>query len=525
MSTNFLMRVGLLVAVFVCFTSATWAGSLELPSIFSENMVLQRDAPVPIWGRAEPGHGVTVSVYDGEKRLGQKKTTGDGESGAWRVDLDPLPAGGRYSLLIESRDGTGKVSDRLLFTNVLVGEVWITCGQSNMIWPIDSSANREEAVRRRHEYPNLRAAQMGRRNVHEVTEAKWDTRGFWGPVKWEETSYLLPRSSKTDVPGSTSAVGYFFARELYDHLGGDVPVGLINIGAILRAESWVDEETVKEMPQIAHLGGRIYPHATSRAFKGNVTPLAPYAVRGAIYYQGEMNAGAPQHYRFALEALIKSWRKAWDDPDLPFLLVQLPGFIEHKQGGEHELDMDEESLAEVADQNVDHNFCYIREAQLQVHQNVPHIGMAVTIDLGAPWNIHPPRKKPVGRRLALQARRLVYGDEEIVAQGPVPRNFRKKDDAFVIEFSHVGSGLVARRAKQLEGFELRTAGGKFVDATARIQGRRVIVSADGVTDPTGVRYAWAGYPDCNLYNEAGLPATPFIHPGIDFENWEGKSGR
>jgi sialate O-acetylesterase len=498
------------------------AGSLELPSIFSENMILQRGTAVPVWGRAGPGREVTVTVYEGGKQLSSKKTTGETKSGDWRVELDLLPTGGRYSLLIESRNQNGRVADRLLFTNVMVGEVWITCGQSNMIWPIDSSVARDEAVRNRHEYPNIRAAQMGMRNVHEVTDKKWDTRGFWGPVRWEETSYLLPRSSKTDVPGSTSAVGYYFARELYDYFGGKVPVGLINIGAILRAESWVDEPTVQTTPGIAHLAGKIYPHATSRAFKGNIAPLAPYAVRGAIYYQGEMNAGAPQQYRFALEALIKSWRRAWNDPELPFLIVQLPGFIQHKKDGEHRLDMDAESLEAVAGQNVDHNFCYIREAQLQVYRSMPRVGMAITIDLGTPWNIHPPRKKPVGKRLALQARKMVYGDQNLVAQGPVPRRFEKGEEAFVVGFSHVGSGLFAKGGNQLKGFELRTADGHFVDARARIEDARVIVSAEGISDPTGVRYAWAGYPDGNLYNREGLPAPPFIHPEVDFEDWKGK---
>lgn len=478
--------------------------AVRLPSIFSEGMVLQRDVKVPVWGAAEAGEKVTVTVYDRDKVLAKAETAA-APDGTWRVELDPLPTGGRYTLLVQGAE------NMVMFTDVLVGEVWLVCGQSNMMFPVESSAARDEAVAERHKYPNIRVAAIGRRKPHEVTEPQTDTEGYWGPVKWEHATYTVPRSSRTDVPGSSSAVSYYFARELYDYLGGKVPVGMLEVGAIQRVESWVDEQTVKQTPQLAPLAGKPYPHATSRSFNANIAPLAPYPVRGAIYYQGEMNAGDGATYGHGLTGLIRSWRKAWGREDMPFLIVQLPGFIKHEQE-RHELDMDEAILAKFRGRNVDHGFCDVREAQLCVAETVSRTWMAVTIDLGEPFNIHPPRKKPVAGRLFRLARKHVYGDDDVVADSPVPESVRPSDGGLRITFRNVGEGLKVR-GDSLEGFELAGEDGKWVEAKAEIVAPDAVkVSAGSAAGPQAVRYAWRGYPPVTLYNSADLPATPFRRP-------------
>ena len=500
----------LLLAPVACLADDT----LWMPSIFSEGMVLQRGMVVPVWGRAQPGAAVAVTLYDGGKKLAAGEAVAAAETGRWRVDLPELPTGGRFTLLIEATHADAPDAQRRMFSNVLVGEVWLFCGQSNMLHPMNACTERDDAIARRHEFPLIRTAQIGHRRTAEITERQDDVQGFWGPVKWEDAGYQVPRSSLTDISGSCSAVGYFFARSLTEALGRDVPVAVIEIGAILPVQSWVDEPELETAPVLTALKGKGYPDATSRAFKANIAPLAPYACRGAMYYQGEMNAGNGLVYQAGLTALIASWRRAWARPDLPFLVVQLPGFISH-QAGKTALDMDAASLAKFAGQNANHGFIPVREAQFRVSREVPNVGLVVTLDLGEKFDIHPPRKRAVGERLALQARKKAYGKKDVVADGPVPREFEHREGGFAIRFDGVGSGLMSRDA--LSGFEVADAAGVWHPATAVITGDSLEVRAAGVPEPTGVRYAWLGYPEATLFNREGLPATPFRHPAIGLD--------
>jgi sialate O-acetylesterase len=508
----------LLLAPVACLADDT----LWMPSIFSEGMVLQRGMVVPVWGRAQPGAAVAVTLYDGGKKLAAGEAVAAAETGRWRVDLPELPTGGRFTLLIEATHADAPDAQRRMFSNVLVGEVWLFCGQSNMLHPMNACAERDDAIARRHEFPLIRTAQIGHRRTAEITEPQEDVKGFWGPVKWEDAAYQVPRSSATDISGSCSAVGYFFARALAETLGRDVPVAVIEIGAILPVQSWVDVPELETAPVLTALKGKGYPDATSRAFKANIAPLAPYACRGAMYYQGEMNAGNGLVYQAGLAALIASWRRAWARPDLPFLVVQLPGFISH-QAGKTALDMDAASLAKFAGQNAHHGFIPVREAQLRVSREMPNVGLVVTLDLGEKFDIHPPRKRAVGERLALQARKLAYGENDVVADGPMPRGFDRRAGGFTIRFDGVGSGLVSRG--ELAGFEVADAAGVWHAATAAIEGDALHVRAADVPEPTGVRYAWLGYPEVTLFNREGLPATPFRHPatGLDEIQREGKA--
>jgi sialate O-acetylesterase len=511
MKAGHLLKVG---AGFFVIALATTVGlaaeSLWLPSIFSEHMVLQRGMPVPVWGRAKPGAPISVTLYDGGKKLAAGETTAAADTGRWRVDLPELPTGGRYTLLIEAKGDTELETERLMFSNVLVGEVWLFCGQSNMLHPMNACAERDDAIARRDEFPLIRVAQVGRRGTHEITEPQEQTQGYWGPVKWEAASYLVPRSSATDISGSCSAAGYFFARALSETLGREVPVAVIEVGAILPAETWVDPELAAAEPELEHLRGKGYPNATGRGFAANIVPLAPYACRGAMYYQGEMNAGRSRDYYHALKTLIASWRKAWARPEMPFLVVQLPGFISH-QAGKTALDMDAASLAKFDGENRNHGYSFIREAQLRVSRELPGVGLAVIIDKGEKFDIHPASKRPVGERLALQARKLAYGDKQVIADGPLPREFRPEGGQFVIRFDGVGGGLMAAEGG-LQGFEIRAAAGTWHPAVAEIKGDSVTVRAADVAEPVGVRYAWQGFPEVTLFNREGLPATPFQYP-------------
>ena len=503
-------RTGMMAGLLMLTQAAGWAGdSLWLPSIFSENMVLQREMPVPVWGRAKPGAPVAVTLYDGGKKLAAGEAVAVADTGRWRVDLPALPTGGRYTLLIEAKGATELETERRIYSNVLVGEVWLFCGQSNMMHPMNACAERDDAIARRQEFPLIRVAQVGHRHSHEIVTRQEETQGYWGPVKWEESAYQVPRSSVTDIPGSCSAIGYFFARALGESLGRDIPVAVIEVAAILPVQSWVDESVLETVPELAPLKGKGYPDATSRAFKANVAPLAPYACRGAMYYQGEMNAGDGFTYYHGLKALIASWRKVWARPDMPFLVVQLPGFISH-QAGKTALDMDAASLAKFDGENRNHGYIPIREAQLRVSREVPKVGLAVTLDQGDKFDIHPARKRAVGERLALQARKLAYGDKSGRTDSPTPRAFTRDGAKFTVAFDGIGGGLVARG--ELAGFELADDAGTWHLANGTIKGDTVEVQAAGVPAPAGVRYAWLGFPEATLFNQEGLPASPFRYP-------------
>ncbi len=489
-----------LVPIVAMGSAPAWA-AVKLPAVFSENMVLQRDVPIPVWGWAEDGTKVKISVYgNGKDPLAQAEAVAEG--GKFNLTLDPLPAGGRYTMVLD----TGDPAETLTFTNVLVGEVWITCGQSNAIWPVEKTTSIKEARANRAKYPLIRHMQLGHRKTREAAEPYETLGAFWGRPKWEDAGYSIMRTNQ-DIPGCQNAIGYYFARELYKYLGGEVPVGTIDIGAILRVESWVADEFVQADPVLVKLRGKRYPHETSRCYNANIAPLAPFPVRGAIYYQGEMNAGGGEIYEHGLKGLIQSWRKAWNDPKLPVLIVQLPGFIRHEKE-KHEYDMNAASLAKFHEDSAEHGFVNIRAAQLNVWQSVPNTGLAVTIDLGEPFDIHPPRKREVAERLFLQARKIAYDDKDVVAGGPVPKSFEKIENGFAIAFVNVGGGLVAKNG-ELKGFELAGADGEFHDAEAVIDDAKVVVTSDKVAAPAAVRYAWAGYPLVTLYNKEGLPATPF----------------
>lgn len=456
-----MLRMNFWVAVATTvFATQGVSAEVKPNSLFSDNAVLQRGMSVPVWGTAADGERVTVSIQ------GQRVST-TAKHGKWMVRLKPLDEGGPYEMTIND----------ITLRNVLVGEVWLAGGQSNMVWWLHSSDGGEEAIKNSTD-PMLRLLTVPRvPSPHPIDDAN---------VSWAESS-----------PGTSpdfSAAAYYFGRELRRALG--CPVGLIssNVGAT-RIEPWTPSDTVEVIPAYAkwikQTGNQ--NNVPSVLYNGMIAPLVPYAIRGVIWYQGEANAIYAQHYRKSFPTLIHSWREKWNQGQFPFLFVQLAPFV-------------------TVGDRADSGFCRspwaeLREAQLITSQTVPNTAMVVITDWGAPADVHPKWKRPVGERLALAARALAYG-QNVVYRGPEYRSMAIRGSRAILEFDHIAGGLLAKDG-DLKGFAIAGADQQFREARASIVGDRVVVSSDQVAEPAAVRYGWASCPDINLFNKAGLPASPF----------------
>ncbi|MDX2150205.1 MAG: sialate O-acetylesterase [Bryobacteraceae bacterium] len=470
------------------------AADVRLPSLFADGMVLQRDRPCPIWGRADAGELVTVT-FDGQQHQVMPDAIG-----RWQVTLRARPAGGPFTIEIAGKN-TIRISD------VLVGEVWLASGQSNMGWQVRQSNNAEQEIAASAN-PRIRFFKVD--NTVAAAPA-WDVKGAWSAASPETT-------------GAYSAVGYFFARHLHQKL--NVPVAILQSAwGGTPAESWVRASALAADPALLPVhsywarviedypeamlrhsarvaeweakgsqgprpgqpAGPGHPHTPSVLWNGMIAPLVPYAIQGAIWYQGETNASVTRapHYHRLFSTLITDWRRAFGQGDFPFLFVQ---------------------LANYARPGTNDGWPLLREAQLKT-LGVTNTGMAVTIDIGESQDIHPKNKQDVGHRLALAARALAYG-EKLVYSGPLYRQAAREGNEMRLWFHHTGAGLAARGGA-LQGFEIAGADGKFVPAAARIDGHSVRVSSAEVKVPEQVRYGWADDPAATLTNSEGLPASPF----------------
>jgi len=504
-----LSRRSVVALVLVLSVGSLARADVKLPGVFGDHMVLQRDVPVPVWGWAEPGEKVTVALG------GQSKAAVAGQDGRWSVKLDALPAGGPHAMKVRGGNAV-QISD------VLVGEVWLGSGQSNMAMTVRGCLNfaQEQADA---ELPRIRMMTVSRTPA-ETPQA--DCKGTWAVCS-------------PQTVGGFSATAYFFGRTLHKEL--NVPVGLINSswgGTPVQAwaalapqqaeaklkpllDGWkkqidaYDPDAAKaayekrlaawqERAKKAKAAGKRAPrrprrpgnprmsaHRPANLYNGMIAPLAPYAIRGALWYQGESNAGRynASLYGLQLAMMIRNWRGLWGQGDFPFLWVQLPNFRTPQQAP------------------VETSGWVIVQEEMLKTLRVPNTGMAVTIDIGEAKNIHPKNKQDVGKRLALWALAATY-KKDVVRCGPLYRSMRKDGDKVVVTFDHVGGGLLAKD-DQLKGFAIAGADKKFVWADAKIQGETVVVSSAEVKAPAAVRYAWAANPVCNLYNKAGLPASPF----------------
>jgi sialate O-acetylesterase len=524
------------VAVVVALGAFAQA-DVKLPAIIGSNMVLQADMKAPIWGWADPGEKVTVTLG------GQKAEATADKDGKWQVRLEAMgvtlavkatvSADRRYVQMdlrpqSAQKAGAGPLEmtvagkNTLKLQNVLVGEVWICSGQSNMEWGVRSSKDAENEIADA-KYPKIRLFKVA--NVTSDTPLT-DVKGQW------------VECSPETVPGF-SAVGYFFGRELHKTLGAAVGLVHTNWGGT-PAEAWTSREGLESEPtlkpiyerhrqslagyvaakedwekakdkriadwekavQKAKADGKAAPRKPgpppapgtgagrpSCLYNGMIAPLIPFGIRGAIWYQGESNAGRPMEYRKLFPAMITDWRKHWGEGEFPFLFVQLANFMARKP------------------EPADSNWAALREAQTMTLA-LPKTGQAVIIDIGEANDIHPKNKQDVGKRLALAALAGTYG-KDVVYSGPMYESMKVEGERVRLKFKHVGGGLVAKGGDKLTGFAIAGEDKKFVWADARIDGDTIVVSAKDVAKPVAVRYAWADNPECNLYNKADLPACPF----------------
>jgi sialate O-acetylesterase len=512
-----LRRRSLTLIFFFCLTSSF--AQVKLPAVFSDNMVFQSGIPVNIWGTSAAGELITVSFSK------QKKQVKANDAGQWKVVLSAL----KPSFIPEELAVTGTTS--VAVKNILVGEVWICSGQSNMDMTVAKEDRywcgvvNEAAEVAAADYPAIRVFDV---DFTPSASVQNDVSGKWEIVSPQTIGHL-------------SAVAYFFARDVQKKI--KTPVGLITTAyGASTAEAWIREEALLNKPEckllvdsfkrkltkyltdtaaltkykadvekwkaeaeVAKAAGKTVTrgprnpdpvrdqHNASVLWNGMVKPLVPYTIRGALWYQGESNSPTAKIYRQIMETLINDWRQQWGQGNIPFLYVQLANIgktydsIPAKGGSE----------------------AIKREAQLQ-NFSIPNTAMAVAIDNADSSdmnNVHPKNKQEIGRRLALAAMATVYG-EKIVYSGPVYDKLKIEGNSIRLYFTHTGSGLQAKGG-ELKGFAIAGEDKKFVWANAKIDGNTIVVSAEGITNPTSVRYAWGNNPQATLYNKEELPASPF----------------
>ena len=497
----------LLAFIFLIFAFLNGYAEVSLPDILGDSMVLQQNQKVPVWGSAEPGETVVVSFQK------QKLSVVADGGGKWRVDLKPLKADFTpQALTIEGKN-------KIELKDVLVGEVWLVSGQSNMQWTLWQSNNGEaEAARANH--PNIRLFNASREVAFKKKTGKL---GEW--------KICNPESAK-----EFSGAGYYFGVELEREL--KVPIGLINSSyGGSQAEAWTPVEYLsantdlkatvertkiwdEERPRVKveyteaikkwreesekQKAASVRPSPSpgvpdalrdyriaASIYDGMIAPLMPFAVKGAIWYQGESNEARAEQYNILLPVMIRAWRERWGEGDFPFGIVQLPNYRRPSEAPEESA------------------WSFIREAQRRTAENTPNTGLIVTIDIGEANDIHPKNKLDVGKRMAIWALKDVYGRK--LANAPKFKKAEIKGDKIILTFDDVGGGLRIKDGERLDEFAIAGADKKFVWATAKIVGKNKIeVSSPNVSQPVAVRYAFNSNPKHpNLTNDSGLLASPF----------------
>ena len=490
-----LLTLLFLLTFLVDFTQA----DIRLPKLFGDNMILQREMQVPVWGWADPGENVIVELG------GHFAETVTGTDGKWKLYLDPLDTGGPFELKISGKN-------IIIIKNVLVGDVWVCSGQSNMAMEVQRCINAKQEISSA-DYPQIRHFQVKRTKASEPLDDVSPADKKSRLNKWEVCDSLT-------VKHFTGA-GYFFARELHTKL--HVPIGLISVSwGGTTAEAWTPHDTLENDPELkiilknwpdynndeewlkkeyeeylerieeARKEGKtepLYFNQPSVLYNGIIAPVIPFGIRGVTWYQGESNCYRAYQYRRLFPAMIEQWRKKWNQGDFPFLFVQLANYHFEPQV-----------------------FPELREAQTKT-LSLPNTAMAVTIDIGDSSNIHPKNKQEVGRRLSLAARKLAYG-ENLFFSGPLYKSMQIEEGKCRLSFYHTGDGLATKGNWPLKRFVIAGTDKNFIEAHAEIEGNQVVVWSDKVQLPVAVRYAWANHPvKCNLYNKSGeqvnLPASPF----------------
>ena len=470
------------------------SAELTVSSVFADNMVLQRDAELRVWGEADAGDSVKVTFN------GVTKESRVEDNGEWLLRLPNQSAGGPFEMTISSAGNT------IEFKNILVGDVWVASGQSNMEWRMEKSEDGQADLEKGISNSNIRIFIANRSTTMEPQE-HIEAEKSWVAANSSDLRYF-------------SAVAWYFAE--YIQKNTSVPVGIIQSArGGTRVNTWISHEANSKLSKYSYYQRAFQKYLKANPgdykenykkwkkgelktqpkdpmhyypggyFNGMIAPLQPLSIKGVIWYQGETDRSKHELYKEYFMALIKDWRQGFQNDQLPFIYVQLPKFLYKAR------------TPKVYDGNF---YPYIREAQ-QSALELPHTAMAITIDTGTKDDIHPPLKKTVGERLAIAAMGVAYNLNDHY-MGPIVNNIAINENRFEVSFDHVAKGLEFK-GSQLKGFSVAGQDGVFVYATATISGSKVLVEAESIHEPKFIRYAWAGYPDSNLYNSAGLPASPF----------------
>ncbi|WP_158751983.1 sialate O-acetylesterase [Acidobacterium sp. S8] len=501
-----------LFPVFVLLFSVAVNAEVRLPNVLSSHAVLQRNAPIHIWGWSDPGETITVRFHD------QTRTATATDLGKWSLWLAPEQAGGPYTLTAQ---GSGDSAAAVTLSDILIGDVWVASGQSNMEMPLSGFPN--SAVLKNG------AQEIAQANLPTVRLLRIEKKSSYFPVSDINSTWT---TCTPQTAADFSAVAYFFGREINSR--EHVPIGLIDsTWGGTPVDSWISLDRIgsdaglmpiyrswsiftdelsdrdleiardKREDDAAAKAGQPKPKHSwhpdglswepASLYNGMIAPLVPYTIKGAIWYQGETNSDperAPMYARF-FRAMIQDWRKQWGEGNFPFLYVQISNFSSPNE-----------------------NWGAVRDAQRRTLSETD-TAMAVTLDVGDKDNVHPPDKQTVGGRLALAARALTYGEPQLEFSGPLYRTATVEGNAMRVWFDHAKDGLAAHGG-QLDGFEIAGSDGKFLPAKAKIDGSSVLIEAQGVAHPAAVRYGWASWTDANLFNKEGLPASTFTsQPGLD----------
>lgn len=519
-----MFKKSLLTLATVTFIAiGTLQADVRLPALFTDNMVLQQGVNVPVWGFASEDEKVTVK-YKGQTVSAKTK------NGKWMVTLKSLRVGQPADLVIDGHN-------RIQLKNVVVGEVWICSGQSNMFWPMSKCGEASQTEIANSRNFDLRLFQVERKKSDKPLD-DLDMPWNQGKYGWQ----VCDNQSSYDF----SAVAYYFGKKLQADL--KVPVGLIHTswgGSPI--EVWMNESNLRSHQDITDnyiLQSGNYrnaqakyvadlrkyeadvkegkkdkagkgptkptqpraPWEPSSLYNAMIHPLLPYACKGAIWYQGESNASRAWQYRSLFPAMIKQWRNDFGQSDFTFLTVQLaPYDREHRNP--------KRTIEQITEKPEEGTFAELREAQLVTVERDTRAGIAVITDYGDPHDIHPIAKQPVGERLALAARGIAYKEKSLTYSGPIYKTMKyvkNKEgvDQIELRFDHVGKGLTAKDG-DLKGFAICGEDKVWKWADAKIVGDIVAVSHADIAKPESVRYGWADFPVCNLFNKDGLPASPF----------------
>lgn len=474
---RFVWLFSLMVFAFVA------KAELIMPKIFADHMVLQRDLDIPVWGWADARERIQV-VFQGKTYTARAD-----QDGKWQLKMAPSQAGGPFRLEVKGK------KESKTFQDVLVGDVWLLGGQSNMEWALKNTNNGEDSIAVAN-FPQIRLFEVGRNlsltPINDVPEARWS---------------LCTPESVTNF----SAIGYYFGKNV--HLDKGIPVGLLDInwGGTL-SEAWTSGDALGSHDDFKE---RIADFRAGKAtdfdpeekrpnswptslFYGMLEPVIPFGIKGALWYQGESNAPKAYQYREIFPLMIEDWRKHWGQGDFPFLWVQLANFKAAKD------EPDESDWAE------------LREAQTMT-LSLPNTAQAVIIDKGEADDIHPRDKWTVAKRLTVAAEKIAYG-KDVVYSGPVYRSMNKEGNQLRLSFDHIGSGLeVKDKYGYVKGFAVAGADKKFRWVKGVQDGNDVVLDVSGISNPSAVRYGWADNPDdLNVYNKEGLPLNPFRT-----DDWQG----